>query len=789
MKFNFKKIATVLGSALMVGSTMGLAAAANYPAPFVQSGAGDVAVVIGANSLDMAYATTITSDLSGKITVAAATASSDATGDSVQLKRGSDKYNLGDNLTAFYSTLDDEQLTTTLAKAVYLDSNNNEYDTEQSIAPAADIQLKFFQDSSFNNDEPIVGFDLTSGQHVLNYTLSFVDKVPYASLNNTDLKFLGKTWFVSKAESGSNGLKLTLLDSANTASITETDGTKVVPVGSKSYTVSIASLSGSASSPRVKLTVNGETTNSVAKGETYKLTDGTYVGIKDISMRDVAGTSSNVDFSIGSGKLVLENGQEVKLNDKVLSDSSDANGYSSQIVTYFTNTSTDISKMVFDWDLTDDAWIASGKELIMPGFNAIKLSMGGFFAPMEKKTTIDDRSDSARINTETTDGPLSISIVYQNDSKTGFAGLGEKSTHVLVTNATASPTFLLNESLNSYFVATWISGKEFETYAYEISSITSDSGKNATVLKNLATGGSDLSFTEVTDTKDRGDITFTLVAANKANKFATIKATATSGTVYGNLITTKEGMTIKLPVIDLVAAASDGTINTTAQPTSWKMNISEEDKDGNLYTSASPQKSFTVTLAPSTDGVETTATSLTKYDETDSSDWDVAMVQSDLATKLRMNLPTSGASYSEIYYAGEQSYATVYISEAAAAVGGSSVALQPVYDTAVSSVSSKNLIVIGGSCINSVAAKLLGSNTPMCGPSFTTASGVGAGQFIIKSYDAAAAGGTAGKVALLVAGYDAADTEKAATYLKERTVNTAIGSVVKKTSATYADIA
>jgi S-layer protein (TIGR01564 family) len=49
MKFNFKRIAAILTSALMMSSSAGLALAANYPTPFVQNGAADVAVVYGAS--------------------------------------------------------------------------------------------------------------------------------------------------------------------------------------------------------------------------------------------------------------------------------------------------------------------------------------------------------------------------------------------------------------------------------------------------------------------------------------------------------------------------------------------------------------------------------------------------------------------------------------------------------------------------------------------------------------------------------------------------------------------
>jgi len=50
MKFNFRKIASVLASVVMLGSTVGIAAAANYPAPFVSGGAANVAVVYGSSA-------------------------------------------------------------------------------------------------------------------------------------------------------------------------------------------------------------------------------------------------------------------------------------------------------------------------------------------------------------------------------------------------------------------------------------------------------------------------------------------------------------------------------------------------------------------------------------------------------------------------------------------------------------------------------------------------------------------------------------------------------------------
>jgi hypothetical protein len=115
----------------------------------------------------------------------------------------------------------------------------------------------------------------------------------------------------------------------------------------------------------------------------------------------------------------------------------------------------------------------------------------------------------------------------------------------------------------------------------------------------------------------------------------------------------------------------------------------------------------------------------------------------------------------------EQVYAIVSVLGTEGSVSSSASALGDVVikDSEAGSVN-KNLIVVGGSCINSVAADLLGAG---CGDVFTTNTGVGAGEYLIQSFD------HDGKVALVVAGYEAADTVAAVTALTTQTVDTSAG--------------
>ena len=85
------------------------------------------------------------------------------------------------------------------------------------------------------------------------------------------------------------------------------------------------------------------------------------------------------------------------------------------------------------------------------------------------------------------------------------------------------------------------------------------------------------------------------------------------------------------------------------------------------------------------------------------------------------------------------------------------------------------MVVVGGSCINSVAARLLGVSAGTCGSSWSGATNVGTGQYVIQSFNSPY---SSGKVALLVAGYEAAETTAASQRLVNlpTTIDTSVGN-------------
>src|SRR5690606_18397690 len=91
----------------------------------------------------------------------------------------------------------------------------------------------------------------------------------------TTLTLLGKEYYISDFDNST--LDITLLDTANSGVVNEGETTEVM-VGDTKYEVSAQIFS----STQVVFTVNGERTNSLNQGQTQKLADGTYLGIKNI---------------------------------------------------------------------------------------------------------------------------------------------------------------------------------------------------------------------------------------------------------------------------------------------------------------------------------------------------------------------------------------------------------------------------------------------------------------------------------------------------------------------------
>jgi len=791
MKLNIKKVATVLGSALMLGATAGMAAAASFtPSSF---GDGGVAIVVGANAAnsDLKAAVDLTSNLAGDLAAQTATASASTVtgGDSYKFEKASVKLNVGDNLAStIKSTLTEDELPTLLAEGVFVDDDNDEFDYTQKIVMGTLLNVSMWEDNDYAEDAPTLGYRIPSGSVVLNYTLSFSETPLITDLPTTTLPIMGKSYYVlSNSSSGSN-LILTLLDSATDATLNEGE-TTTLTVGDKSYEVSVSYISSS----EVKLVVNGQTTNSIAELATYKLSDGSYVGVKDISYNAKDSGISSVEFSIGSGKLKLTSGSEIQVNDQaipglesVITNTSGAIG-SSTIA---------LSSIRFDWKADSDMFLAgTSQEVILPEFETVKLVYSGTTYPAEEIIEIAQGGDTYAVldNFPLKDGPADIAFLY-GAAGGPFSGIGKDASNKLVTSNTSTLTF--DADSDEYFIVSYAGTTEGESYLMRATNFILDGTDNKTTIQYYKDGAwaDKKENAKEANTFSIGNAELGVGAIDRAGKSVVITANSSSTNFYH--LYSKEGLRTYLPFSTTVNNSADvGAINLLTglqgntslghNATSFYLNFSEEDRTGNI---GSGDK-FTVVVGwDSSTTPEVQVNDLQNNDvaEIEIGDTDVerSFMYSELATEFLYNKPTSGQDSIKIIYHGDEVVADTYITAPNTVVtpgsGGAVTSLGSVtvYDNEVSSVSGKNLIVIGGSCINSVAAELLGGAA--CDAAFTTKTGIKAGEALIQSFTR----GT--KVALLVAGFNAADTTKAVTYLSNKPIDTTVGKALKVTSATEA---
>jgi hypothetical protein len=160
-------------------------------------------------------------------------------------------------------------------------------------------------------------------------------------------------------------------------------------------------------------------------------------------------------------------------------------------------------------------------------------------------------------------------------------------------------------------------------------------------------------------------------------------------------------------------------------------------------------------------------------------------------TFVQKDATSSAQPIATVFYSAMQAYEQLYLG-AVGTTSSTTTGAIPVRDSDVASVSTKNLIVVGGSCVNTVAAQLLGVPAGTCGAAWTSATtpfvtgGLGSGQFLIKSYAGANTNGLTSGTALLVAGTDATDTINAATYLVNVKPDVATGKAWTGTSVSSA---
>jgi len=681
---------------------------------------------------------------------------------------------LGENLSKIRGTITSDHLPTLLADGTYLDANNDEFSYSQkiTISPAG-LELAQFADKDYNNKESTLGFKITKDTEILNYTLDFTEEPNCGTdLQYTTINIMGKDYYISK--SASDCSDLTLLDSGQTATIAEGD---TQTVGGKAVTVSYVGDTGTAY--ETSLTIDGKETNTLEKGDTYKIAGtNTYVGIKSIRYSSKESGKSSVVLSVGDGKIYIDNGQTVELNDE------DVDG----LTGWLSNDSNKLGGITLQWKAGEKSFITPTSEIVLPGFETVKLMTTGVTFPTGEEITLDNDGETiAQLTVPIKGGTQVIPLMEDNDSDSAFEVLGTNDDH-LVTKAGQSQTMNLNGSNgDSYFVATYYDGdKDAESY-YLSFSTTKESGTDYVTIKDETTGTT--CKKSAGNTCTFGEVELNIDSVSDAQQWFNVTG---GDNVYFDRIFTKSGLWIYMPVNSV--SSGIGYVNLSANHTTYAgatgyvLDMKEADENGLLGAGKWINATYNFTGTNSYVEVSNIAadawsggTTVTAIKE--DTDKYIAYVQSPLATKVDYD-ESGDQSNAVVTYYGTEVYGDAYIAGSTSTGGGSSWAA--VQDSEATLYTGKNIVVIGGTAVNKVARSMLGlsPDTPVYGTDsgwLTNTNVDAAGKAILwltNNPD-----GTAGKYALLVAGYTGDDTEKAGNYLTLKGSSVAKDKIVIDTAA------
>lgn len=850
----FKKIASILASAVMLGSTMGAAFAANYPAPFVSGGSADVALVYGTNAAtsDLASAIDIQTNLQSKVTGSSGSSATSSGGDSATLSSSGQKLYVNSSLSAARTVLTKDHLPTLLADGSAYDNAGTEYKYTQIINPGIISRKVTFGKSAESIDPALIldlGYSITGGP-AYNYTLTFSKVLNVSStdvVGTAEIMILGNKYTI-----GSNSDSNTLyLYGSGTTTTVEEGNTATVTVSDKDHTVMLV---GTSATNTATIEVDGSS-RSVTKGNSYKFADGFEIYVKDLFHATKTGTLSRAELLIGSTSLHFEDGQSVRVG----ADDTSLLGTSAEI--------TGTAGVGISQIMISQAAESSIGDYLKPGqsytdriFKSLVLDYTGPVPELESDSrnmlTIDtDNSIAAKItftsaladgkeyslnyardSDQTADSSLArVDFSYDNNlNMTNIEGGNAKMQEYLIVNDGDYGMILRVDSIpagtstsDKLTLTDVITGEKYEPVVGDLNTTTAAQtwrGGTYNVKTNPSNADSALWTVNVTwgagsaagnpgtqitlypriklangewlSFLTQASIPVTPGATSTATAYslpglytlsdykagsaltlanATAASNITASTTFGNVVyNISSGVAVNATSHTLDKVMIGGTacvFNNTMGPAILIQEPKTVDTSNGhvvcipLTTSSGSNRMPAIGTPLFSDTLGSFATLQSNSYKSQAVDLYGTWVERDTTTNtngaVTLSVP-SEQMYVDVFFRGKDTSITP--GSAGSSMGTGNVLIFK--DSESESFMNKNLVVIGGSCVNTVARKLVDSEatSPICGADFTAKTNVGAGQYLLKSMESPY---NKGKIAMLVAGYEAANTASAAAKLKE----------------------
>jgi hypothetical protein len=482
LDMQFKKLAAITGSALMVG----LSLAAPVLATSVTK-LSDISKLVGVSGTTVSYpifvigATAATSDVAGAVDMAVNLASNAVTSNQVSCTGGvgvsitggvtmataSNPIVMWENLSSSKQTLTATDLPDILSSGTFVDANSVSTPFSQYLSfPTTNGQVVY--DTRSGGTQPELGMRFAGSNTVYNYTLAFTKQVSETTLTNsvtnmvnTQISMLGKTWTITAATVNSiSDLALTLLSGKNSQTVT-TETPATYTVGSNTFTVTLVAVGKINLLDAATITVSGGNlaaaeTLQILSGGTKSLSDGTLVGVTSIFTTTKTGAIDSATIFIGADKLELEDTNMtdsayyagVKLNGQTVTDIGVSMSGNSTATTSGTTT---LNSIAVAWTPSLEVFKSSGSSISDPFTNgAWKIFFGGISPALDDSAnremiTITPSGTSAGVSFKDASGnSLNQNFVKAlNTTTVNFTDAGGYGLHVLEGEAVGQNEYMV----------------------------------------------------------------------------------------------------------------------------------------------------------------------------------------------------------------------------------------------------------------------------------------------------------------------------------------------------------
>ena len=819
-----KKLVAIGTGAVMMGATIvGAMAAAdlsNYPSPFIQKGQFDGLIVVGENaaSSDVVGAIDIAISLQygAKTTTTVSTGGSVGTttlsGDSAMFEGGADMLELNEQLGTVKETYTETDLSALSGGIVSTDAGTTDYNQYLRFKSGT---TSFPGRVLYSEDEDEAVSDylyFADGSTIFEYELQFEEGLEsdvvsggLEDIKDETLVILGQKFNVvtTSISTTDNDIVLTMLGGDVTDTLMEGE-TKTYTIGGQDYEVKLLIVADTNS--EAKFVVNGEVTDKLVEGGTDTLSDGTLIGIRDVMPNE--GTEEEggdiVEFYLGANKLEVTDldytdtttwySSGIEINDESIEDASIIVD-----VSELSTTKIEVNSIKYRLHADSpkgDVFIKEGQGLrafldepegmINENWDIMYL---GLTKPDESTVEIKSNGDDQYYlyftNLEGLDYKMPLADNSNNDGHNFKYGDNDDDLiFIEATNANGDNSFVNGGfwvTEDDYFVL-GDNDDEDGAYTHVLRYESIDTSNREIQFTDLAGGQKELTYnTNVLSNSTATTAYGTLVVGGKSYT-VWVGGNYTSGSTayyplaidldnsgtYGSAGEAKIAVDGGL-IIDLGNfgnADFDGNdmdLVATQMTLNFKVESDKFDEtthgDENVYVNVTEESSNKVDISIYS------ATSNVTLRSLDDEDLSRGMTDFGAVYEITDTSSSTDAEDLKVVMPSKQKGAQVYVTFGSATTTSTSAGSSGTIDVTtvekinvgaakldkeISDAWAQNLIIVGGPCANKVAADVMGVSAATC------ASGFEQGKALVKLYE------SKGKVALLVAGYSALDTRRAA---------------------------